>query len=200
MQTMNDVPIINALKPAKITVTSLDVERGDSKAPGACPAARACCHTLHASAARVYISTTFVELPAKTARHYCDRRSLNAITKRGPVWVRFRTPSALRTEVMSMDRSKTFDPGEYTLPPIQPSHRATGRRIGGNGKGKVSAVAARTNKKGRIGGNGKGKVSAVAARTNKKGRKPYKRPAPRHVLGGVRKFDSKKFAESVAAT
>lgn len=157
MQTINKVPVIDARKAAKITIKPLDVKRGDSKDPGRCAAARACLHDMHAIAARVHVGRTYVELPVKLARRYVGVRGTNG-TKRGPVWVRFRTPPALRTEIVSFDRSKHFDPGIYILPPPQPSHRARGKAYGGK-------------------------------KVVKRG--SYKRPAPRHVLGGVRRFEPK---------
>lgn len=154
MQTINHVPVLDARKPASITIKPLDVRRGNSKDPGKCAAARACLHDMHAIAARVHVGRTYVELPAKVAKQYGARIKRS----RGPVWVRFRTPPALRTEIVSFDRAKHFDPGDYVLPPPQPSHRARGRAYGGR------------------------KVLKRAS---------YKRPAPRHVLGGVRRFEPK---------
>jgi hypothetical protein len=154
MQTINKVPVFDARKPAKITIKPLDVRRGNVKDPGACAAARACLHDMHAIAARVHVGRTYVELPAKLARRYGAKPA----KQRGPVWVRFRTPPALRTEIVSFDRSKQFDPGDYVLPPPQPSHRARGKAYGGK-------------------------------RVVKRG--SYKRPVPRHVLGGVRRFEPK---------
>jgi hypothetical protein len=174
MRTINDVPVLDATKPAKITITPLDVRRGNAKDPSACAAARACMHTLRAAHARVYVGRTFVELPAKTARRYGARPE----SKRGAVWVRFRTPTALRTEIVSFDRSKQFDPGEYILPPPQPSHRATGKRYGGKTPRGIAAAAARS--------------------MDRRKKKKYKRPAARHVLGGVRHYDPDQFVKAVA--
>lgn len=155
MQTINKIPVIDARKPANITIRPLDVKRGNAKDPGACAAARACLHDMNAIAARVHVGRTYVELPTKLARRYGARVSPK---HEGTVWVRFRTPPALRTEIVSFDRAKQFDPGEYILPPPQPSHRARGKAYGGK-------------------------------KVVKRG--SYKRPSPRHVLGGVRRFDPK---------
>jgi hypothetical protein len=154
MQTINQVPVLDARKAAKITIRPLDVKRGNSKDPGKCAAARACLHDMKAIAARVHVGRTYVELPAKIAKQYGAKTK----KERGPVWVRFRTPTALRTEIVSFDRSHNFDPGDYVLPPPQPSHRARGKAYGGK------------------------RVVKKAS---------YKRPAPRHVLGGVRHFEAK---------
>lgn len=160
MQTINKIPVLDAYRRAKITIKPLDAKRGKGLDPGKCAIARACLRDMSAIAARVHVGRTYVELPAKLARKYGVKKA----PARGPVWVRFRTPMALRTEIVSMDRHKHFDPGEYTLPPPQPSHRARGKRYGG-------ASAKRTKR-----------TKRTAA---------YRRPAPRHVLGGVRKFEPK---------
>lgn len=177
MQAINEVPVFNATKSAKITITPLDVKRGDKKDAGKCAAARACVHDMSAVAARVHVGRTYVELPAKQARRYGVKAPNGS-----PVWVRFRTPNSLRTEIVAFDRAKSFDPGDYILPPCQPSHRATGRRYGGNGADAKQVSTARR----------------TMASKAKGGGTRYKRPAARHVLGGVRKFDPKELKQLVA--
>lgn len=154
MQTINKIPVLDATKRATIHIKPLDVKRGKSGDPGTCAAARACLHDLGAIAARVHVGRTYVELPARAARRFGAKPAKGARMGRH-VWVRFRTPPALRTEVAMFDRAAKFQPGEYTLPPPQPSHRARGKRYGG--------------------------------KTVRK-RGSYKRPAPRHVMTGVRQF------------
>jgi hypothetical protein len=158
MRSINKVPVIDARRPASITIRPLDVKRGRGLNPGKCAAARACLRDMHAIQARVHVGRTYVELPVKLAKQYGARAKNKT---RGPVWVRFRTPPALRTEIVTFDRAKQFDPGDYTLPPPQPSHRARGKSYGGK----------QAKKRKRTGG--------------------YKRPTPRHVLGGVRHFEPK---------
>lgn len=148
MQSINKVPIMDATRKVTIHIKPLDVKRGKSGKEDECAAARACLHDLGATEARVHVARTYVQLPAKLARKYG-----NAPRTRGPVWVRFATPAALRTEIVTFDRAAKFEPGDYTLPP--PSHRTTGKRQGGK-------------------------------KIVKRG--SYKRPSPRHVLAGVRKF------------
>lgn len=123
MQLIGKVPIMDARKKAVIHIKPLDVTRGKKGSPGKCAAARACVHDLGAKHALVHVSRTYIELPAKEARQYGKPPRT-----RGPVWVRFQTPVALRTEVALFDRAAKFQPGEYTLPP--PSHRTTGKRQG----------------------------------------------------------------------
>jgi|SRR6185312_7391883 len=161
MRTIDKVPVLNATKQAVIHIKPLDVKRGNTGDPGKCAAARACVHDLHASAALVHVARTYVQMTAKAARQFVSGRNEH---KRGPVWVRFRTPLAVRTEVVTFDRASKFQPGTYTLPPLQPSHRATGRRIGGPHKKRKTYVS--------------------------------RRPRPRHVLAGVRKFEPQELASA----
>lgn len=163
MRKINKVPVIDARKQAKITIRPLDVKRGKGLNPGSCAAARACLRDMQAMQARVHVGRTYVELPAKVAARYGAKPKGKS---RGPVWVRFRTPNALRTEIATFDRGHNFDPGDYTLPPPQPSHRARGKAYGGRHVVKRRTASARR----------------------------YKRPAPRHVLGGVRRFEPKELA------
>ena len=104
--------IENAQPRVEIVITPHDIKAGNSKAPDTCAAARACLRQLNCSRARVHISTTYLEV--------------------GKVWYRYRTPAALRAEIISFDRGGGFSPGTFELIPIQPSHQARGRRIGGN--------------------------------------------------------------------
>jgi hypothetical protein len=53
--------------------------------------------------ARVHLGCTYVEV--------------------GNKWLRYKTPAAIRTEIISFDRGATFTPGPYTLRPMPPSHR-----------------------------------------------------------------------------
>lgn len=50
-------------------------------------------------------------------------------------WTRFRVATRLRDQIVTFDRHGDFEPGEYSLSPIQPSHQATGRRQGTSGIG-----------------------------------------------------------------
>lgn len=104
-------PVKDTKRRVVLTITERDVARGKSKQPDACAAAKACVRQLGALSARVYTSRTYVEFP----RH----------------WERFHTPSNLRTEIISFDRGHAFEPGDYTLRPMQKSKVATGKRQGG---------------------------------------------------------------------
>lgn len=114
-------PVKNATRPVTIHVLDQDVKKGSVKEPSACAMALAAMRDVpHCTRARVHVSTSYLEV--------------------GEKWLRFRTPRAVRDEIISFDRGTGFHAGEYTLIPIQPSHRATGKRMGG-GTRKVVAKA-----------------------------------------------------------
>lgn len=107
--------VIDAKEPVVIHVKPIDVERGNTKDPGGCAAARACMRELHATAARVHIGRTYLKFEDK--------------------WIRFHTSRALRSEIVAFDRGGKFEPGEYTLSPMQPAKRM-GKRQGTPSKAK----------------------------------------------------------------
>lgn len=109
---INGKKVVNAKRPLNLEITEGDVSKGNVKDPTGCAAARACVRQLNAKSARVHISTTYVEFENK--------------------WVRYRTPASLRTEIVSFDRGKQFEPGTYHVRPLQPSHQANGKRMGSN--------------------------------------------------------------------
>lgn len=101
--------VVDATKPLTITVTAQDVKKGDTKDPASCAAARSLVRSGACTEARVHLGRTYLKTktPAGVAR-----------------WVRYRTPMAIRTEVVSFDRGAQFTPGEYTLKPLGPFDRA----------------------------------------------------------------------------
>lgn len=50
-------------------------------------------------------------------------------------WTRYRVHTRLRDQIVIFDRYGDFEPGEYSLGCIQPSHQASGRRQGTTGTG-----------------------------------------------------------------
>lgn len=102
-------PIVDAKKPTMLHITPIDVQKGRKKVPDCCAAAQACMRQMHVPRAIVHLSRLYVEKP----RH----------------WVRYVTPSALRTEIISFDRGHRFEAGDYNLSPLQPTqHRGVKRR------------------------------------------------------------------------
>lgn len=93
--------VIDAKRPLVLSITPKDVAKGKKRAPDCCAAAQACVRQLKADQARVFLSRVYVEFPDK--------------------WVRYSTPPALRTEIVSFDRGHRFEAGDYKLAPLQPS-------------------------------------------------------------------------------
>lgn len=107
-------PVKNALRAVTISVKSQDVKRGAVKEPSQCALALAALRDVpNCTRARIHVSTSYLEV--------------------GDKWLRFRTPRAVRDEIISFDRGTGFHEGDYTLIPIQPSHRASGKRQGTTG-------------------------------------------------------------------
>ncbi len=112
---INDLPVIDASKKITITITPKDVLKGNTKDPGACAAAQACIREVpKCTAARVHLGRTYLQLDKK--------------------WVRFQTPEALRSEIISFDRGHEFQPGEYVLRAMAPSERQNRGKRNGSSK------------------------------------------------------------------
>jgi hypothetical protein len=111
--------VVDATKAAKLRITKRDVALGDTKDPGACAAARSILREFEgAKAARVHLGRVYVE--------YEDK------------WVRYRTPTSLKSEVIAFDRGGQFSPGEYHISPICPQDRFghVRKKPKGSGKGR----------------------------------------------------------------
>src|SRR5229473_1329182 len=104
------LPVVDAPKKRTITITESDVEKGNTKDPAKCAAAQALLREKDCTEARVHIGRTYLKI--------------------GKKWVRYHTPESLRGEIISFDRGAMFQPGEYTLTPMQPSKKATGKAQG----------------------------------------------------------------------
>ena len=104
------IPVVDASKRVTIRITPKDVRDGKTKDPGSCAAARACMRDTKASLARVHLGRTYLKIDKK--------------------WIRFQTPDALRSEIISFDRGHDFQAGEYVLRPMSPSNRMTGKAKG----------------------------------------------------------------------
>lgn len=106
---IDGMKVVDAKKKVTIVITKADVKNGETKDPAGCAAARACMRDLEATAARVHLGRTYVKIDNK--------------------WIRFHTPSSLRSEIIAFDRGGSFAPGKYVLPALQPAKK-TGRRQG----------------------------------------------------------------------
>lgn len=102
--SLNGLPILDAKKPTIVVVNKNDIARASRKDPTDCPFARAIRRELHACDAQVYLGRTYVK------------------TNKGS-YTRYRTPPAMRTELITFDRGGKFEPGEYVMGAIPPTQR-----------------------------------------------------------------------------
>jgi len=122
LKHIEGLPIENAKKALHLIITEQDVQEGNFRDPEGCVIARSCVRNGIVQKAKVYISTTYIQVKDK--------------------WYRYRTPQALQRELVSFDRGGEFYPGKYKLIPVSPSHQSTGRRQGTKGKGGIKEVYA----------------------------------------------------------
>jgi hypothetical protein len=113
---IDGIRVVNPTKKLQISISQRDCDRGQTKDPGACAAARALLREVpNAKQARVHLGRTYVLIDDGGKK----------------VWERYQTPQSLRAEIIAFDRGGEFAPGEYTIPPLPPSVRAKfGKRQG----------------------------------------------------------------------
>lgn len=100
---INGLPVVDTDQKLPLQITKRDCSIGSLKEPSSCAAARAICRQPGIKEARVHISRVYVQI--------------------GKRWIRYMTPDSLRSEIIAFDRGGKFQPGEYTLLPIQPVAR-----------------------------------------------------------------------------
>lgn len=110
-KTIDGLPVIDAKRALKITITKADIRRADRKKPNSCAIARACKRQLSAKEVRVHLSRTYVRMNDTN-------------------WLRFMTPTPLRSEIVAFDRGGTFAPGDYNLIKPDASHKLGRERQG----------------------------------------------------------------------
>lgn len=96
-------PVKDATRELHIQITDRDVKEGAKKNATSCAAAHALVRTGVCDQARVHVNRTYI--------------------KKGDKWLRFKTPPALRSEIVAFDRGGSFEPGEYKLMPLSPSQK-----------------------------------------------------------------------------
>lgn len=114
IHSINGKKVVDADYRTALVIEKRDIVAGKSKEPDSCAAAQACVRQFDALSAHVFLSRTYIEYPKR--------------------WVRFRTPQALRTEMISFDRGHKFTPGTYILSPLSPSELPNGSRKGTDGE------------------------------------------------------------------
>lgn len=95
--------VVDAGAPVDVTVTPHDIASSRSKAPNNCAVAKACKRLQEVEDVRVHLTRTFLKV--------------------GNRWYRFRTPTAIRQEIIAFDRGGSFEPGTYTLLPVPTTDR-----------------------------------------------------------------------------
>lgn len=121
-KSIDGLPVIDAKRPLKITVNKKDIEKADVKKPDTCAFAQACKRELKVKEVRVHLG-----------RVYLRQNESN--------WVRYFTPSNLRSEIIAFDRGGKFIAGEFVLPNPTPTGKL-GKATGGK-KGKTTPWAQR---------------------------------------------------------
>ena len=95
---INGKKVVDAKGPLRISISEKDAALGKTKDPAKCAAARAIVRTIaDAKSARVHLGRTYIEMDDK--------------------WVRYKTPEALKLEIVSFDRGAKAEHtvGDYTL-------------------------------------------------------------------------------------
>ena len=115
IQTLEGLPVYDALEPLWIEVIKEDVVQRRRKDPERCALAAACTRTLHVEA-RAYLSRLYLKQPD------------------GKSWLRYILPEVVRQEVSSFDRGGGFSQGTYRVTPLGPRARSGAPSQGGSGK------------------------------------------------------------------
>lgn len=97
----------DANKELLVTITPQDVKAGAAKNATSCAAAQALVRQGICDEAKVHVNRTYIKKAGK--------------------WLRFKTPPALRSEIVAFDRGGSFEPGDYKLMPMSPSQRRGAR-------------------------------------------------------------------------
>ncbi len=103
---INGKKVVDAKSSLRISISKRDATMGKTKDPAGCAAARAIIRMIvDAKSARVHLGRTYIEMEDK--------------------WVRYKTPEALKTEIVSFDRGTKAEHaiGDYTLYAPSPTDR-----------------------------------------------------------------------------
>jgi hypothetical protein len=96
LRPLSDLPLKDAKRDLILTVKEADIKGAKRKDNDACAAANALCRQGHFKQAKVFKTTTYVQL-------------------RDGSWERFITPKALYMEIMIYDRGGRFEAGDFRL-------------------------------------------------------------------------------------
>ncbi len=128
LNQIDGLPIIDSTRALRVTINKNDIAKADVKNPEDCVIARAVRREHHVKEVRVHLG-----------RVYLRANEGN--------WVRYFTTRALRTEIIAFDRGGTFEPGEYSLKGVPPSHKLGAKR---KAYAKKKVIGPKTRKKKRM--------------------------------------------------
>ena len=99
---INGLKVVDATRPLRIHVSPQDTKGAKKKDPLSCVVARTCTREIKGcTEARVHLGRTYVKIRDQ--------------------YVRYKTPSSIRSELIAFDRGAGFEAGEYTLTPCPPT-------------------------------------------------------------------------------
>ena len=127
---MAKAKVVDARSALVIHITKTDVRKGALKDAKTCAAAQSICRQDGIEAAQVYIGRTYVKKAGK--------------------WIRYATPPSLRNEIIAFDRGGEFEPGDYTLNPVQPVVQYKNRRERAEYMKEYNKRPKRNRKRGRV--------------------------------------------------
>ena len=110
MKTMkiNGLPVVDATRKVILTITPQDIKIGSPGQEDSCAVAKACLRQFKCRAVRVHLARIYMLV--------------------GKKWLRYVTPGSIRSEIIAFDRRSSFKPGDYTINPLEPSHRGHNSR------------------------------------------------------------------------
>lgn len=98
MRKIDGLPVSNAPRPLRLTITKDDIERGSPLNPNSCAIARAALRQVKgATAAKVHLSCVYIMVRGE--------------------WSRWKVPEYATREIVAYDRGGLFVPGEIDFPP-----------------------------------------------------------------------------------
>lgn len=99
---IDGLPVLNAKTPLTLHITDADIAKANNKDPADCVVARTIRRECRALEARVHLARVYV----RTNKDH---------------WVRYKTPKAMRDEIIAFDRGGSFEIGTFDLSPVEPS-------------------------------------------------------------------------------
>jgi len=103
-----DLPVVDAEEPLRVTIVESDIVTGKRKSPGCCAFANACRRSFGSSKVLFYRSVAYVEMADENGDRRVERFTLNG---------------AAKAFVADFDKGKQVSTGGFTLNVARPSER-----------------------------------------------------------------------------